>query len=506
MHFIKYCIQGDEMRATKIFLFTILVLTQVLFPRQITFNEAQIVAENWTIDLEEKFNDQVRISDGREIYRDNIIVAYVFDLYPKGFVIISPQDYLPPIKMYSTESNFERSGGPLEDIIFKSTLKLIRAVDQGVLNKKINFSGRNKQVFKYYLEGNQKYEDISRSKSEVTQEVEPLLSTTWGQGGPYNNYCPVINGRISPTGCVATAFSQILNFHEWPVRGTGTESYYDWLIDMTISTSFEKEYKWWNMIDEYGYGTNEEDNAVASLMYDVGVALHSGYTEDDTAADSRIHLHNFVDHLLYSTDIYDVHWAKYQKLDAWFNVAKNQIDNGWPCEYGIGGTHIGHSVVIDGYRIDGNTKMLHLNFGWSGSHNGYFSMNNIFINSTYDFTEIDGQTMTLNIYPYPEYKKPAGLPPETIIAEAFLNRSVFLSEYIIHISWSESPSPDKRVEAYIIYQQKDGSIDEIDRVDPEKKIYEIRTKDLSGIQYSIGVIDKNGAISDMPAFVTPVLK
>ncbi|MCK4889896.1 MAG: hypothetical protein KAS97_08190, partial [Candidatus Aminicenantes bacterium] len=68
------------MRVTKILLFTILVLTQVLFPRQITFNEARVIAENWTEILEEKFNDQVRISDGREIYRDNIIVAYVFDL------------------------------------------------------------------------------------------------------------------------------------------------------------------------------------------------------------------------------------------------------------------------------------------------------------------------------------------------------------------------------------------------------------------------------------------
>ncbi|MCK5221466.1 MAG: C10 family peptidase, partial [Candidatus Aminicenantes bacterium] len=259
------------------------------------------------------------------------------------------------------------------------------------------------------------------------------------------------------------------------------------------------------MLSEYGYGTKEENNAVATLMYDVGVAIHSSYFETDTSAGYDFH-YNFIEHFYYSPDLTHVHWANYQKLDAWFNVAKNQIDNGWPCEYGIGGTHIGHSVVIDGYRIDGNTKMLHLNFGWSGSHNGYFSMNNIFIKSTYDFTEIDGQTMTLNIYPYPEYKKPVGLPPEAITAEAFLNRSVFLSEYIIKISWSESPSEDKRIESYIIYQINDGSAVEVDRVDPENKTFQLRTKDISGASYSVGVIDKNGAISDMPAFVTPVLK
>ncbi len=113
--------------------------------------------------------------------------------------------------------------------------------------------------------------------------------------------------------------------------------------------------------------------------------------------------------------------------------------------------------------------------------------------------------MIINIYPYPEHTKLIGLPPESITTEAYLNRSVFLSQYIIKISWTESPSKDKRISKYIIYQKKDGSIEEIERVDPENKTFEIRLKDLSGYSYSVGVVDKNGVISYIPEFVEPIL-
>ncbi len=88
-----------------------------------------------------------------------------------------------------------------------------------------------------------------------------------------------------------------------------------------------------------------------------------------------------------------------------------------------------------------------------------------------------------------------------------MNQSVFLKEYIIKLNWSESPSKDKRIDKYIIYKKEGNSVSEVDRVNPEDgRTYEFRAKELSGISFSVGVIDKNGAISDMPAFVSPVLK
>ena len=55
--------------------------------------------------------------------------------------------------------------------------------------------------------------------------VEPLLTTEWGQGEPFNLLCPTLDGKKTPSGCVATAMSQILYYFKYPETGKGTSSY-----------------------------------------------------------------------------------------------------------------------------------------------------------------------------------------------------------------------------------------------------------------------------------------
>lgn len=38
----------------------------------------------------------------------------------------------------------------------------------------------------------------------------------WGQGAPYNKYCPMIDGDHTVTGCVATAIAQLMSIYEYP--------------------------------------------------------------------------------------------------------------------------------------------------------------------------------------------------------------------------------------------------------------------------------------------------
>ncbi len=484
------------MKATKIILLTMFVLTQIVFPKQITFNEAQIVAENWTFDLEENFNDQVRISDGREIFRENIIVAYVFDLYPKGFVIISPQDYLPPIKFYTLSNNFDKTGLFVQDVIFDGNKEIIKRVNIGKLVPEKSFKSRNMKNFRHYLR-EETNEDTLSSLNAAVESVEPLLYTAWGQGDPYNAFCPIVEGELTMTGCVPNAIAQIFNFYEWPLRGSGTETYYDNYSKQTLTTNFDKEYEWWNMRDSYNNDerTDQEKDAVATLMFDIGVALHSKYGFYGTGT-FHTHYDNLVKHFLYSSDLQIVYYGDYNNIDKWFNIAKNQIDNGWPVDYSIWGTG-GHEVVIDGYRIDNNRKEVHINRG--GGLNGYYTMDNID-----GYPDIHPQIMAINIYPYIGYKLPVALPPTNISAKASLNRSVFLSEHIVKLSWLETPSKDNRVSKYIIYQRNNGEVEIIDRVDPETKNYEFRSKEL--FEYSVGVYDRNHAYSEIPAFITPVVK
>lgn len=51
--------------------------------------------------------------------------------------------------------------------------------------------------------------------------VEQMVHTTWGQDTPYNDKCPKLDGKLTLTGCVATAMSQIMNYFKYPEKGTG---------------------------------------------------------------------------------------------------------------------------------------------------------------------------------------------------------------------------------------------------------------------------------------------
>ena len=70
----------------------------------------------------------------------------------------------------------------------------------------------------------------------VTGSVPPLLKTKWGQDRPYYDNCTITNNGKTyqcVTGCVATAMAQVMNYYQYPQRGTGSNSY-----NITYNNSF----------------------------------------------------------------------------------------------------------------------------------------------------------------------------------------------------------------------------------------------------------------------------
>ena len=94
----------------RIFIATILLLVFCgsVFPKHIGFGEAQVIAYNWAEILRTEFREAVTIDTGacRVITENGIDTAYVFDFKKKGFLVISAEDYLPPVKFYTTSFDF----------------------------------------------------------------------------------------------------------------------------------------------------------------------------------------------------------------------------------------------------------------------------------------------------------------------------------------------------------------------------------------------------------------
>ena len=80
------------------------------------------------------------------------------------------------------------------------------------------------------------YAQIAHNPSDTTlktirastdrPELQPLVTTQWDQWAPYNTQCPEINDQIPPTGCVATAMAQVINYFQWPISNVRSVAAY----------------------------------------------------------------------------------------------------------------------------------------------------------------------------------------------------------------------------------------------------------------------------------------
>ena len=202
----------------------------------------------------------------------------------------------------------------------------------------------------------------------------PYTETGWTQWHPYNLYCPaggVLNGyqgRV-PVGCTPVTWAQVMGYHRWPLHGQGTHTYTDssGLVTGTHSVDFSEPIAWDNMLNVYNssvspYQQGQED--IAALMYKLGVAADINYEGDGSAA-SILTLGNRVrDHLFFDTFTYFS-----SATPAFYTAMNDDLCAGYPCIVGIPG----HAVVVDGLLADGVSENYHINYGWAGNNDGWFT-------------------------------------------------------------------------------------------------------------------------------------
>ena len=122
---------------------------------------------------------------------------------------------------------------------------------------------------------------LAASAQEVAERVEPLLRTTWGQDAPFNLHCPEKPNEQGDmqhcrVGCVACAMAQVMRYHAFPAVGIGQGQN---MFNTALKANFgETWYDWEHMRESYsGSYTDEEAEAVATLMFHCGVAMNMIY-------------------------------------------------------------------------------------------------------------------------------------------------------------------------------------------------------------------------------------
>jgi len=186
-----------------------------------------------------------------------------------------------------------------------------------------------------------------------------------------NCYC-----NKTEAGCAAVAMGQVMWMWQWPIV-------YNWsLMPYAI----------------YSTTPNVQAMTIVALLNDCGIASNISYGCNGswtTMNDMKAALINAFDYQAVDKRVR----SQYIKVADWFKLIKTEIDCKRPVIY-RGGTFINnnlgdiHYFVIDGYRASDPIGWFHINFGWSGDDNGYYSLNNLII-SDQNNSNYNGDQMAL---------------------------------------------------------------------------------------------------------------
>lgn len=205
-------------------------------------------------------------------------------------------------------------------------------------------------------------------------DIAPICTTTWNQGSPYNLNCPIdpSTGKQCVTGCVATAFAQVLKAHRSPACGSGTKSYKPDHIGKTLTFNYAQHpFEWDKMLDEYsGNVAESKKQAVANLMYACGVGVEMQYSSSESGAWSWLVADAAINYLGYSEDSRYYPRHEYSSYD-WEQMVYTELEAGRPVYYSGSGPGGAHAFVCDGYAYAG---LYHFNWGWGGVSDGYYAL------------------------------------------------------------------------------------------------------------------------------------
>lgn len=295
--------------------------------------KSQQISESEAKKIAQEYMGSVNPVSGLRSFSDTP-AFYVFNKDNGGFIIVSADSRLTKIVGYSNEGNFSPQSMPDELTEF---LKKYTSYVEDIRNSRLR--AVNQDINPIYI------------------VVEPILKTKWDQQYPYNIYTPKSGNKNTPTGCVATAITQVMYHYKWPNIGKQTKNEYKW---GEMSLTYDNKIK---------AQPTESEKAVARLMSDVGVAMKMRYGPKSSGTyteEARTSFPKYFD--------YDVDFVNRSTMPTvkFIEKLKSELDAGKPIVFDGAGSGGGHAWVVDGYDSNG---FVHCNWGWSGISNGFFNIN-----------------------------------------------------------------------------------------------------------------------------------
>ena len=349
-----------------------LLIPMVVMAGPRSFQQAKAIAEKQAALLGVTIDQKAMTKARKQGSKGEITLSqesyYVFpNANSKGFTIVSGDDRLPEIVGYSSQGSYDENNLPEGFVSFMEAY-------QNLYNK-VNLG--DAEALKNLAEI-KAWRNKKNASAETSSAVSPLLGNIeWDQTSPYNNMCPLYDSvHVAATGCVATAMAQVMAYYKYPKQLKADIPGYvnRWNgIPMEIPTITREEgiYDWDNMLPKYNKEANAtqlQKDAVAKLMYHCGAAVQMNYGPESAASVSATKLAKYFG---YDADLMmDLNRSTFS-LDKWMQIIDTELAAGRPVLYSGQASDGGHQFICDGKDGEG---LYHINWGWSGSQNGYFDL------------------------------------------------------------------------------------------------------------------------------------
>ena len=286
----------------------------------------------------------------------------VYAVCPKdgGFVLVSKNDAVDDILGYCDEGEFSEETMPDN---FKALM--------------LSYENELSQM-------SDKDIDLMQSPWKISHKaIAPMLKSKWNQGyvtttgNVFNCQCPTYNNYYCLTGCVAVAMAQVMYYHRYPSSTKqAIPSYTPNTAIGTLPSLPVTTIEWGSLLNEYT-GSNLTDvssyraNAMGKLMKYCGYAVQMNYGTGSSSASTSKMLSALITYFGYNPYAYLADRQNYT-IAEWDALIYNELTAGRPVLYGGSSTGSGHQFVVDGADSSGK---YHVNWGWGGNYDGYFTLN-----------------------------------------------------------------------------------------------------------------------------------
>jgi hypothetical protein len=324
------------------------------------------------------------ISGIRTVYSDSIKTMFVVDLSPEGWILISGDKGAVPVIGFSLTGKYsvpdKTTDNALNTFInkYSEQIKAIKSLKSASENPGWLVSTKSATV---------------SAEKQADAWVFPIIKVNWDQGSQWNRFCPIDpagpGGHVY-VGCVAVAMSQAMSTFKKPATGLGTNTYTPPGYTIQYVDFNAASYKWDSM------SLSSADNYNALLLYHTAVSVNmqfsatasGSYMTDASSALKKYF--NYSRHVTYR--------SRLTNDQDWMNLLNSELLKGRPIMYAADADNgtAGHAFNIDGV-ING---YYHLNWGWNGTDNGYFTINSLRPGSN-DFTKNHAAIIGIQPYYYP---------------------------------------------------------------------------------------------------------